>query len=210
MKKKFWKAFISGYLLSMMILIAGGLLLTTYLIGLVQGSVVGYQKAENGFLATLEKIVLSQEEVVKQAPTQIVYRQSPSTLTNNLLDVDWGGPELWQAVNGKRKEYGVNELTNESKLCTIASIRLNELLELGRLDGHEGFSNLAERRPDLKYIFDSYSTVSEFLVSGAKTPSEAVSLWDNTLGHKKLLTGGEYVWGCIYAQNGMGVAITSY
>jgi len=77
------------------------------------------------------------------------------------------------------------------------------------LDGHEGFSTLPERREDLKWIFEKYD-VSEFLVSGAETASEAVSLWENTLGHKKLLTGGEYVWGCIYGQSGFGVAITAF
>lgn len=123
--------------------------------------------------------------------------------------VTWTGPALWEAVNKKRQEYGVSALSSKSELCTIASIRLNELLALGSLDGHEGFSNLPERRGDLKWIFEKYN-LSEFLVSGAETAEEAVSLWDNTLGHKKLLTGGEYVWGCVYGQSGFGVAIAAY
>lgn len=122
---------------------------------------------------------------------------------------NWSGPELWEKVNNRRKELGVNAMANQSELCTIASIRLNELLDLGELDGHEGFSNLPERRPDLKWIFEKYN-ISEFLVSGASSAEEAVSLWENTLGHKKLLTGGEYVWGCTYAQNSFGVAIAAY
>jgi uncharacterized protein YkwD len=121
----------------------------------------------------------------------------------------WGGPQLWEAVNKRRVEFGVNPLKQRDELCTIASIRLNELLELGKLDGHVGFSNLPTQRPDLKWIFEQYS-ISEFLVSGASTPEEAVSLWENTLGHKKLLSGGEYSFGCIYAQNGFGVAIAAY
>jgi uncharacterized protein YkwD len=124
--------------------------------------------------------------------------------------VSWGGPELWEAVNKKRVEYGVNPLRRTDELCTIASIRLNELLELGKLDGHEGFGNMTERRTDLKWIFDKYSTIAEFLAYGGLTPSETIGLWDNTLGHKKLLNGGEYVWGCIYAQNTFAVAITAY
>lgn len=122
---------------------------------------------------------------------------------------NWSGPELWEAVNKKRQSLGVNPLGNQSELCTIASIRLNEILELGKLDGHEGFSSLPDRRTDLKWIFEKYN-ISEFLVSGAGSAEEAVELWFNTLGHKKLLTGGEYVWGCTYAQNGFGVAIAAY
>jgi len=82
-------------------------------------------------------------------------------------------------------------------------------LELGKLDGHVGFSNMPTDRPDLKWIFDKYN-LSEFLVSGATSPQDAVGLWENTLGHKELLTGGQYVWGCVYAQNGFGVAIAAY
>jgi uncharacterized protein YkwD len=113
-------------------------------------------------------------------------------------------------VNKRRQELGVNQLSQKDELCTIASIRLNELLELGKLDGHEGFGNMKERRPDLKDIFENYSNVSEFLAYGGESASETVSLWENTLAHKKILTGGEYVWGCIYAQNSFAVAITAF
>jgi len=142
------------------------------------------------------------------SPT-VIPSTTPKIQTTKPNSQSWSGPELWNLVNKRRNEFGVNELSNKSELCTIASIRLNELLELGKLDGHEGFSNMPEKRPDLKWIYDKY-TLSEFLVSGAQSAQEAVSLWENTLGHKKLLTGGEFVWGCIYAQGGFGVAITAY
>ena len=138
-------------------------------------------------------------------PTLVV---SPSLLPKK-KSVDWTGPQLWEAVNKSRVENGVNPLKQADELCTIASIRLNELLELGKLDGHEGFSSLPERRPYLKWIFEKYN-ISEFLIAGAASPQEAVDSWLDTLGHKKLLTGGEYVWGCTYAQNGFGVAIAAY
>ena len=93
-------------------------------------------------------------------------------------------------------------------LCTIASIRLNQLLELGKLDGHEGFVPVLNR-PDLKPEADKYN-ISEFLIQGYPTPSAAVAAWENTMGHKSLLAGGEYVWGCVYAQNTFGVAIAAY
>jgi hypothetical protein len=126
------------------------------------------------------------------------------------LSVDWGGPKLWDAVNNKRLEYGVNPLNLREDLCTIASIRLNELLELGKLDAHEGFTNMTSERPDLKWIFDNYGAIAEFLAVGGKTPEETVTLWENTLGHRQLLSGGEYVWGCIYSQNTFAVAIAAY
>lgn len=122
--------------------------------------------------------------------------------------IEWGGLELWEAVNKRRVEMGVNPLKQQSELCTIASIRLNQLLELGKLDGHAGFVPVLQR-DDLKWISEKYN-ISEFLIQGYPTPTEAVSAWENTMGHKVLLSGGEYVWGCVYAQNTFGVAIAAY
>lgn len=122
--------------------------------------------------------------------------------------IAWGGIELWNAINKRRVELGVNPLRQTDELCTIASIRLNELLELGKLDGHAGFVPLLERA-DLKWISEKYN-ISEYLIQGYPTPTEAVAAWENTLGHKSLLSGGEYVFGCVYAQNTFGVAIAAY
>lgn len=122
--------------------------------------------------------------------------------------INWGGPELWEAVNKRRVEFGVNKLTRKDELCTIASIRLNQLLDLNKLDGHAGFKPVLDRS-DLKWISEKYN-VSEFLAQGYGSPEETVKGWENTLGHRGLLTGGEYVWGCVYSQNSFAVAISAY
>src|SRR3989344_4501392 len=183
---------------------------SSYYLGYVSGyniASASAQQAVDDLLADLNLQVSSRTNTSTiPSPTPRVVTIQP---TQRPFTPNWSGPELWEAVNKRRVELGVNGLGNQSELCTIASIRLNELLELGKLDGHEGFSTLPERREDLKWIFDKYN-ISEFLVSGAQSAAEAVSLWENTLGHNKLLTGGEYVWGCTYAQNGFGVAITAY
>jgi uncharacterized protein YkwD len=132
--------------------------------------------------------------------------QTISTTTS--AKITWGGPELWTAINKRRVELGVNPLKQMELLCTVASIRLNELLELGKLDGHEGFVPVLERS-DLKDQTEKYN-ISEFLIQGYPTPDAAVAAWENTMGHKALLAGGEYVWGCVYAQNTFGVAIAAY
>lgn len=178
------------------------------------GYVFGFNKASgeiNRQLSTIKegaKVSSIEPALESPTPTPLVVVITPTPRPVVSIP-NWSGPELWDAVNSRRQQLGVNPMANQSELCTIASIRLNELLDLGELDGHEGFSNLPERRPDLKWIFEKYN-ISEFLVSGAKSAEEAVDLWENTLGHKKLLTGGEYVWGCTYAQNSFGVAIAAY
>ena len=179
-------------------------ILTAYLAGFGKGFASAASQAQEQLNKILEEKV-GTSATLEKGKTEVVYvtpKPAPPKPS-------WGGPELWEAVNKRRVELGVNPLKQKDELCTIASIRLNQLLELGKLDGHEGFSKLPETRPDLKWVFDQYN-LSEFLVAGASAPTEAVSLWENTLGHKKLLSGGEYSWGCVYAQNGFGVAIAAY
>jgi len=179
---------------------------TIFLIGYSRGYINGKNDTESTLQGLLSDKVSS---ITKPVETPLPSSKPTIKPTSVPLKTTWGGPDLWEAVNKARVTNGVSPLSQKDEICTIASIRLNELLELGKLDGHAGFSNLAETRTDLKWIFEKYN-LSEFLVSGASSATEAVSLWENTLGHKKLLTGGEYVWGCTYAQSGFGVAIAAY
>lgn len=171
---------------------------------LVLGYVKGYKAGVDVAVSYFED---SQKEENASATVIPISTAKPVVKSNQ--NVTWGGPQLWEAVNKRRVQLGVNPMQVKEEVCTIASIRLNQILDLGKLDAHQGFSRMPEDRPDLKWIFEKYN-LSEFLVSGASTPEEAVSLWENTLGHKELMSGGQYVWGCIYAQNGYGVAIAAY
>lgn len=179
-----------------------------YLYGYNTGFTSGNNSATQNAQTEIDTLV-SQFQNRQIAPRLVTSPSASPTPRPEVKKVPWGGPELWTAVNKRRVQFGVNALSQRDELCTLASIRLNQLLELGKLDGHEGFSVMPEKRPDLKWIYEKY-TLTEFLVQGATSADDAVNLWENTLGHKKLLTGGEYVWGCIYAQNSFGVAITAY
>jgi hypothetical protein len=197
------KVFFSVLTIALFVLLLGGI----YLLGLVHGYKVANEDAEMQLTYILNELVEIKPTSL-HSPTPVL--EPTKTPGKVVKPVSWGGPELWDAVNTRRKQFGVNPLSSRDELCTIASIRLNELLKLGTLDNHEGFSDMNERRSDLAWIFEKYSVVAEFLAMGGQTAEETVSLWENTLGHKKLLTGGEYVWGCIYAQNTFAVAITAF
>jgi hypothetical protein len=183
--------------------------LTLFLVGYSRGYIFGKNDQQVLDQKSISKIVSattrpSYKNANNPSPTPIVIYVTPKPATKTT----WGGPDLWTAVNKRRVELGVNPLKVKDEICTISSIRLNEILQLGALDGHAGFSTLATRS-DIKPIFDQYN-ISEFLVSGATSAQNAVDLWENTLGHKELLSGGQYVWGCTYAQDGFGVAIAAY
>lgn len=175
--------------------------------------VMGLNKGWNSALTYLEEnaVVVSDNKELIQTPQIGSQISNPKNIPveEDQLEVDWGGPELWEAVNSARTKNGVNPLGKKDELCTIASIRLNELLSLKKLDAHEGFSNLEEKRPDLKWIFEKYN-LAEFLIVGYETPEDTVNAWEHTLGHKSLVAGGEWVWGCVYSQDSYGVAITAY
>jgi len=185
-----------------------GTIAASYFVGFSGGFNKGVTDTYNQISDYLVKRNVEPPEVSKSDNNRvIIIEKEPES---GPRDVNWGGPELWSLVNKRRIEFGVNPLEQRDDLCTIASIRLNELIELGSLDGHEGFSSLQDRRADIKEIFERYNTVAEFLLYGAETAEEAVGLWEDTLAHKKLLTAGEYVWGCVYAQYSFAVAITAY
>lgn len=199
------KSILSVFAYSFIIsLVICGVYLFGYSSGFTQGNNLAVENAQTEIDA-----LVSQFQNRQIVPKLVASPSTTPTQRPEVKKVPWGGPELWAAVNKRRVQFGVNALSQRDELCTLASIRLNQLLELGKLDGHEGFSTMPEKRPDLKWIYEKY-TLTEFLVQGATSADDAVNLWENTLGHKKLLTGGEYVWGCIYAQNSFGVAITAY
>lgn len=168
------------------------------------GYLMGAQEAGK-LISNSQAQVSSQEPAASPSPSPAaVITKTPQTKTGR---ANYSGPQLWEAVNKARVEYGVNALKQKDILCTIAAIRLSQIRELGKLDGHEGFRGVYDKYKDDPTVPNN---VSEFLISGYPTPNQAVSAWLDTLGHRKLITGGEYVWGCIYAQDGFGVAITGY
>ena len=194
----------------LMLIVIGG----TYTFGYLQGKYETRFQQEETRKTSVSSIVdnLVDKDSSQTASTETsVSEQTTQSDTLGTQDSgSWGGPDLWAAVNKRRSEYGVNSLIQRDNLCTIAAVRLNELLELDKLDGHEGFLTINERRPDLAYVFKDYSTVAEFLASGGESAEATVQMWENSLGHKKIVMGGEYVWGCIYAQDTFAVAITAY
>lgn len=179
-----------------------GLVLTGYSLGYANGT-------KDATIQRVTPVSSSIEQTNTEKPVTPSAERVDITVKQQTVP-PWGGPDLWKAVNERRQTLGVNPLIQKDDLCTIASIRLGQLLELKKLDGHEGFTTMQEKRPDLKQIFERYGTIAEFLAIGGNSAQETVSLWENTLAHKKILTGGEYVWGCIYAQNTIAVGIAAY
>ncbi|MFC1649348.1 CAP domain-containing protein [Patescibacteria group bacterium] len=189
-------------------IIKTGLIVGIFLAIFVLGYFDGYLDPSVRELPSGEVEVQDVAEVVMW-PFSPPITPTPVVVPTDIL-VKGDGPQLWEYVNRRRVELGSGDLELDEQLCTIASLRLNELIRDGELDAHEGFNTLRQRRPDLEPILDSYPNMSEFLAQGGETPQETLELWEGTLGHRAVVTNPEYEFGCIYSQNTFAVAITAY
>lgn len=116
------------------------------------------------------------------------------------------GAELWEAVQLYRRAHDLPEFQQANELCTVASIRLNELLELGKLDNHEGFRPRADQ-----FFIDhpEWNHINENLALGYQTAVATVEWgWDQSLGHRALIQSREHPYACTAANRGFAVLIT--
>jgi uncharacterized protein YkwD len=109
-------------------------------------------------------------------------------------------------VQNYRRAQQLPLFEQSNELCTVASIRVNELLELGKLDNHDGFDARAdqffERNP-------GWSSINENIASGYETAVQVVEWgWDQSLGHQALIKSREYPKACAAANSGFSVLIT--
>lgn len=206
------KGFLSSVLIAVLLVLGGAVYLKAFTDGYTARSLDAIsllgEKFSPGPVAVLGVSDTNDdfaEEEGNETPIPTVSEateEPPTSFPGNSID-------LWSVINQRRQIRGVNTLTQSSELCTIAEIRINELIALGSLDGHAGFTSLLQKRPDLKPIFESYASVSEFLLFGTSSAQEAVSLWEGAPEHSKLVTSNSYTYGCVQFRNSFAVAITA-
>ncbi len=114
---------------------------------------------------------------------------------------------LWTQVQEYRTQHGVAQFTQDNTLCEMATIRLNQLIQLGRLD-HEGFQPLVNQFRESNSL--KYNHVGENLLSGYNTPTEQLAAWDGSPTHQALLRDGAYTFACIATSHGFAVLIVAF
>ena len=150
--------------------------------------------------------------IVLASPSNNPPPPSPSptqkTTTKQSSPTYYTGTQLWQEVQNYRRNNGVPEFKQDNTLCTIASIRVNQMIELGKLDNHEGFTPLVDQfREDDRL---THTNIAENILSGYLTPQEAVAAWNGSPGHQALLRDGAYVFACTAANHGYAVLIAAF
>lgn len=135
-----------------------------------------------------------------------VLNSSTAAITQPSQPPAYTGHDLWQAVNNYRRAHNLPEFTQANELCTVASIRLNEQLELGRLDNHDGFQPRAD-----EFFEDhpEWKSINENLASGYQTAVATVEWgWDQSLGHQALIKSTAENYACTASNRGFAVLIT--
>ena len=102
-------------------------------------------------------------------------------------------PELQEAVNAYRQAHSVGTLLANDTLCSIAQKRAEELLALGRLDGHAGMDKYAHEQQE-------FDNLSELLFGGVM-PQIGIHIvewgWDRSqTGHRESLLNPKWNFGC--------------
>ncbi len=154
--------------------------------------------------ATIEEVpgVLSVITVASRFPSEPpTVKQSTSTARPTFT-----GQDLWAAVQNYRKAHSLPLFEQSNELCTVASIRVNELLQLGKLDNHDGFQKRANE------FFErntGWTSINENIAAGYETAVQTVEWgWDQSLGHQALIQSREYPKACAAANSGFSVLIT--
>lgn len=158
-------------------------------------------------LVTIDQSKQNINVVILAKPQSNTTSSSPSAPVSN-TNTYYTGTQLWAEVQKYRVEHGVPQYKQDNTLCTIASIRLNQLIELGRLDNHEGFEPLVDQFRDDGRL--AHTNIGENLLVGYATPKEAVAAWDSSPGHQALLRDGAYVFACTSANHGYAVLIAAF
>ena len=150
---------------------------------------------EKGRRMAMEKKV---EELEKKLSDRVVtgtalYRPVPS--------FNYTGDEVFRLINEVRRAALIGELSLDPNLCYLASYRLSQLLELGKLDAHEGFINFD---PTNKF---KYERVGENLAYGYTSTSAVVNAWEKSPGHNLTLKDPVNTLGCVASNRGFAVFI---
>lgn len=172
-----------------------------------------YQYSNSSNKVALNIIYPTLTETEKPTPTETAKPNSNTQNQNIKIKQPtpipyYTGVELWEQIQKYRREHGVPELRQDNTLCTIASTRVNQLLDLRNLDNHDGFPPLVQKYRDSGQL--EHLNVAENILSGYKTAAEAVAGWDSSLGHRALMQDGSFVWGCAAANYGFAVLIAAY
>ena len=114
---------------------------------------------------------------------------------------NYTGDDIFRVINEYRRGVNVGELSLDPNLCYLSSLRLSQLLDLGKLDAHQGFIDFD---PANRF---KYERVGEDLAFGYGSARETVDAWEKSPGHNLVLKDPVNTLGCVASNRGYAVFI---
>lgn len=127
--------------------------------------------------------------------------QTPQRTKTESPAYSYTGDDVFRIINDYRRKSNVGELSLDPNLCYLASFRLSQLLEMGKLDAHQGFIDFD---PTTRF---KYERVGEDLAFGYQSARETVDAWEKSPGHNLVLKDPVNTLGCVAANRGYAVFI---
>ena len=106
--------------------------------------------------------------------------------------------EVVNLVNKERAKYGLSALKSNSSLANVATIKSQDMVNKNYFN-HTS-PTYGSPFDMMKQFGISYNTAGENIAMGQKTPSEVVTAWMNSEGHRKNILSSNFT------QIGVGVA----
>jgi uncharacterized protein YkwD len=100
--------------------------------------------------------------------------------------------KIFNSVNNFRQNTGLSTLSKNSGLCNVAKLRANELLSLGHLDNHDGWSKYAQSLTE----FSSTGEVIEYTNFSADADYIVNSMWGKSASHSEIMSDPQWTDGC--------------
>ncbi|MDP3724204.1 MAG: hypothetical protein Q8R11_01065 [bacterium] len=118
---------------------------------------------------------------------------------------NYEGEDVWKALADYRKAHNKYQFAKDDRLCTLANMRLQELIALGTLDKHAGFKTYFADQGNFRAV--GFRKVSENLAYGFATAVAVIEWgWDtSTEGHREAQLTEEYSHACTVADQGYAV-----
>ena len=140
---------------------------------------------------------------INQSYQEFKNKSTPEMLSHEQQNHDFDSWGVWFALNNYREANGLPILKINSKLCTIASIRLIEQKRNGQLDLHDGFSEIVKKYPP------NLITVEEELAEAPSTftGKEVIMGFATSMGHDLGLRNKDAKHGCTARNNKFTVII---
>lgn len=157
---------------------------------------------QNGYKSLYEKErekSTQLENRVNELEKQLSTTQKTTSIPTQ--NFEYTGEDVFNKVNEYRRSSNVGEISLDPNLCYLASFRLSQLLNLGKLDSHKGFIDFD---PANKF---KYEQVGEDLAYGYRTAKEVVDAWVKSPGHNLILKDPVNTIGCVAANRGFSVLI---